>query len=81
MREEAVLPSVLNMVEQMIGPNILLYNVTYIMKEARAPSHVVWHQDLTYWGSSHDDQVSMWLALSPATTQSGLVRMIPGLHN
>jgi ectoine hydroxylase-related dioxygenase (phytanoyl-CoA dioxygenase family) len=67
-------------VEQMIGPNILLYNVTYIIKEAQAPSHVSWHQDLTYWGLSHDDQVSMWLALSPATAQSGCMRMIPGSH-
>ena len=64
----------------MIGPNILLYNVTYIIKEAQAPSHVSWHQDLTYWGLSHDDQVSMWLALSPATAQSGCMRMIPGSH-
>ena len=78
--ELATLPSVLDLVEQMIGPNILLYNVTYIIKEAQAPSHVSWHQDLTYWGLSHDDQVSMWLALSPATAQSGCMRMIPGSH-
>ena len=52
-------PTVLDIVESMIGPDILLYNVTYIIKEANAPSHVSWHQDLTYWGFSHDDQVSM----------------------
>ncbi|MEL0123213.1 MAG: phytanoyl-CoA dioxygenase family protein, partial [Paracoccaceae bacterium] len=78
--ELATLPSVLDLVEQMIGPNILLYNVTYIIKEPHAPSHVSWHQDLTYWGLSHDDQVSMWLALSPATQESGCMRMIPGSH-
>ena len=78
--ELAILPSVLDLVEQMIGPNILLYNVTYIIKEPHAPSHVSWHQDLTYWGLSHDDQVSMWLALSPATQESGCMRMIPGSH-
>jgi|TARA_B100001093_G_scaffold163187_1_gene155555 ectoine hydroxylase-related dioxygenase (phytanoyl-CoA dioxygenase family) len=78
--ELATLPSVLDMVEQMIGPNILLYNVTYIIKEPHTLSHVSWHQDLTYWGLSHDDQVSMWLALSPATAQSGCMKMIPGSH-
>ena len=57
-------PTVLDIVESMIGPDILLYNVTYIIKEVNAPSHVSWHQDLTYWGLSHDDKVSMWLALS-----------------
>jgi ectoine hydroxylase-related dioxygenase (phytanoyl-CoA dioxygenase family) len=76
----ATLPSVLDIVERMIGPNILLYNVTYIIKEPKTQTHVSWHQDLTYWGLSHDDQVSLWLALSPATLESGCMRMIPGSH-
>ena len=78
--EIATMPAVLDIVERLIGPDILLYNVTYIVKEAGAQSHVSWHQDLTYWGLSHDDQVSMWLALSPATAESGCMRMIPGSH-
>ena len=45
----------LDMVEKILGPNILLYNVTYIIKEPKTMSHVSWHQDLTYWGFSHDD--------------------------
>jgi hypothetical protein len=44
----ATLPSVLDIVERMIGPNILLYNVTYIIKEPKTQTHVSWHQDLTY---------------------------------
>lgn len=76
----ATLPAALDIVERLIGPNIMLYNVTYIIKEAGTTSHVSWHQDLTYWGLSHDDQVSMWLALSPATPESGCMRVIPGSH-
>lgn len=77
----ATQPAVLDVVEQIIGPDILLYNVTYIVKEPGALSHVSWHQDLTYWGLSHDDgQVSMWLALSPTTELAGCMRMIPGSH-
>lgn len=78
--ELATMPSVLDIVEQMIGSDILLYNSTYIIKEPNTPSHVSWHQDLTYWGLSHDDQVTLWLALSPATEESGCMRMIPGSH-
>ena len=78
--ELATMPSVLDVVEQLIGPDILLYNVTYIIKEPQTASHVSWHQDLTYWGLSHDDQVTLWLALSPATEVSGCMRMIPGSH-
>lgn len=78
--ELATHQQVLDLVEAMLGPDILLYNVTYIVKEPGAASHVSWHQDLTYWGLSHDDQVSMWLAFSPATELSGCMRMVPGSH-
>ncbi|MDC0037047.1 phytanoyl-CoA dioxygenase family protein [Alphaproteobacteria bacterium] len=69
--------NILDLVEKILGPNILLHNSTFIIKEANTPSHVSWHQDLTYWGFSHDDQVSVWLALSPANELSGAMQMIP----
>lgn len=78
--ELATHPTVLDAVEAILGPDILIFNVTYIIKEPQSTSHVSWHQDLTYWGLSHDDQVSMWLALSPATELSGCMRMVPGSH-
>jgi len=78
--ELATLPAALDIVESLIGPDILLYNVTYIIKEPNTATHVSWHQDLTYWGLSDDDQVSMWLALSPATLDSGCMQMLPGSH-
>jgi phytanoyl-CoA hydroxylase len=73
-------PRVLDVVEALIGPDILLHNVTYIVKEAGSSAHVSWHQDLTFWGFDGDAQVSMWLALSPATRESGCMRMVPGSH-
>ena len=79
--ELATLPAVLDVVEGLIGPNILLYNSTFIIKEPGAPTKVNWHQDLTYWGLSDPDaQVSMWLALAPATAESGAMMMLPGSH-
>jgi len=73
-------PRILNIVEQLIGPDILIYNVTYIVKEPDTRSHVSWHQDLTYWGLDSDDQVSVWLALSDASEKNGCMRMLPGSH-
>jgi len=78
--EIATNSTVLDAVEQMLGPDIMLFDVTYIVKEPHADSFVSWHQDLTYWGLSSDEQVSMWLALSPANAQSGCMRMVPGSH-
>ncbi len=73
-------PKVLDTVEQLLGPDILLFDVTYIVKEPHSASYVSWHQDLTYWGLANDKQVSMWLALSPATEVSGCMRMVSGSH-
>ncbi len=78
--ELATHPRILEVVAQILGPDILLYDTTYIIKEANTSSHVSWHQDLTYWGLDSDDQVSVWLALSVADRRSGCMRMIPGSH-
>ena len=79
--ELATHPLVLDAVEACIGPNILLYNAMYVIKEAHSPAKVNWHQDLTYWGLSDDDaQVTAWLALSPATAESGCMQMVRGSH-
>ncbi len=72
--------NILDIVEKAIGPNILLHNTTYIIKEPQTPAFVSWHQDLTYWGFSHDDQISVWLALSNADGVSGAMYMIPKSH-
>ncbi|MDD9911095.1 MAG: phytanoyl-CoA dioxygenase family protein [Ahrensia sp.] len=76
----ATRPVVLDAVETLLGPNIMLFDVTYIVKEPGSASHVSWHQDLTYWGLANDKQVTLWLALSPATEVSGCMRMVPGSH-
>lgn len=78
--ELVTLPHLLDTLEAMIGPDILLLNVTCVIKEAHAPAHVSCHQDLTYFGLPDDAPVSMWLALSPATPESGCMRMVPGSH-
>ena len=78
--ELATHQNVLDIVEKAIGPNILLHNTTYIIKEPQTPAFVSWHQDLTYWGFSHDDQISVWLALSNADEISGAMYMISESH-
>lgn len=73
---------ILDAVEDIIGPNILCWTSNLFMKEARSSSFVSWHQDTTYWGLSPDDaEVTAWLALTPATVQSGAMRFLPGSHH
>ena len=74
-------PAILDAVEAVIGPDIMLYDATFIIKEPQTKAHVSWHQDLTYWGLSHTQKVtSTWLAISDATPDNGCMQMIPGSH-
>jgi len=70
----------LDSVETLLGPNILLYNTSFVIKEPHSKTHISWHQDLTYWGFNDDKQVAAWIALSDATEENGCMYMIPGSH-
>ncbi len=72
--------AILDAVEDLIGPDILCWNTLFWIKEAHSETFVSWHQDLRYWGLDTDDLVSVWLALSPATIESGCMRVLPGSH-
>ena len=75
------LPAVLDVVERIIGPDILVWDGALIVKEPHTRGKFTWHQDLTYWGlSPKEGVVSTWLALSPSTPESGCVKVIPGTH-
>ncbi|MFT4584151.1 MAG: non-heme Fe2+,alpha-ketoglutarate-dependent halogenase [Gammaproteobacteria bacterium] len=71
---------VLDPVEQLIGPNILIWNTIFWVKEAGSKSFVSWHQDTQYWGLSNDKVVTAWIALSPAPIEAGCMRIMPGTH-
>ena len=73
-------PRILDMVEDVIGPDILCWNTNWFIKEPRTPNFVSWHQDNNYWGLDTRKLVSVWVALSPATVESGCMRMVPGSH-
>lgn len=74
-------PRVLDKVESILGPDILMWSCEYFIKEANSRQIVSWHQDLTYWGmDGSDHEVTAWVALSPANAESGGMRFVPGSH-
>ena len=73
-------PKLLDAVEDLIGGDILCWNTIFWIKESGSQSYVSWHQDLRYWGLDTNDLVSVWLALSPATLESGCMHVLPGSH-
>ncbi len=72
--------TVLDAVEQVIGPNILVWSAMFFAKDPGDGKFVSWHQDSTYWGLEPPDIVTAWIALTPSTPESGCMRVVPGSH-
>jgi hypothetical protein len=73
-------PKILDAIEDVLGPDILCWNTSFFIKEARDPGFVSWHQDATYWGLSSSDVATAWIAMSPANKVSGCMKFIAGTH-
>ncbi|WP_170336480.1 phytanoyl-CoA dioxygenase family protein [Ruegeria arenilitoris] len=72
---------VLDVVEGVLGPDIMVWSAEFFIKEAHTDHTVGMHQDLTYWGMGETpDQVTAWIALSPATVESGCMDFVRGSH-
>ena len=72
-------PAIVDRVEALLGPNIMCWGSDMWIKEPDASKYVSWHQDSQYWGVE-GDLLTAWIALSPATVESGCMRMLPGSH-
>jgi chlorinating enzyme len=73
-------PKILDAVEALLGPDILVWGSTFFVKDPHTESFVSWHQDLRYWGLDSDAEVSAWVALSPVMEANGCMRFVPGSH-
>ena len=75
-------PGLLDAVEAILGPNlILVYSSMFIKPADNAKLSVGWHQDNTYWPSVHGtDVVTVWLAIDHADAENSAMQVIPGSH-
>ena len=73
-------PRILDAVEDLIGPDILVYHSTLFLKEAHSAAFARWHQDSTYFYLAPHLHVTAWVALSDASEAAGCMRALPGSH-
>src|SRR6266446_6290237 len=73
-------PAILGAVEDLIGPDILVYTSTWFIKEPESAAIAAWHQDATYFGLRPYVHVTAWLALTDATAENGCMEFLPGSH-
>jgi non-haem Fe2+, alpha-ketoglutarate-dependent halogenase len=73
-------PAVLDAVEGLLGPDILVWTVSIFPKYPRDPGYISWHQDGTYWGLDSTRVTTAWIALTDSTRDNGCMRVVPGSH-
>ena len=73
--------AVLDAVESVLGPNLLVWSCELFIKEAGSEKIVSWHQDMTYWGmGGSDKQATAWIAITNVSEEAGCMRFVPGSH-
>lgn len=71
---------VLDAVEDVIGPNILLFGASLFSKNAHDSRYVSWHQDSAYFGLDPHEEVTVWVGLTDSNPGNGCLRVMPGTH-
>lgn len=71
---------ILDCMEQLIGPNIMLKSTRLFYKFAESESFVGWHQDGLTERLQDAYVPAIWLGLTPATAQNGCLRVVPRSH-
>jgi ectoine hydroxylase-related dioxygenase (phytanoyl-CoA dioxygenase family) len=71
---------VLDAVESLIGPDILIDGNLVFYKPPHDAGYASWHQDSVYSGWHLTPSVSAWIALTVSEPANGCMRVIPGTH-
>lgn len=73
-------PAILDMVEQVMGPDIILWGITIFGKPARTGKETPWHQDGDYYPIEPLETCTAWISLDGAWPENGCMRFVPGSH-
>ena len=72
--------SILDLVEQVIGPDVILWGCQAFCKPPGDGMAVPWHQDGHYWPIRPLATCTVWIALDDSVIENGCLRVIPGSH-
>ena len=76
----ARIPNILDMVEQLIGPNFALWNSSLFAKPSKSGLETPWHQDGEFWPIRPLATCTVWIAVDEANKENGCLRVIKGSH-
>jgi ectoine hydroxylase-related dioxygenase (phytanoyl-CoA dioxygenase family) len=74
--------AILDLVEPITGPDIVLYSSHFICKPRGNGKRVPWHEDSSYWNGrlTPMEVCTVWLAIDPSTRENGCMKLIPRTH-
>ena len=73
-------PRLLDHLERIMGPNILVTSTRLFYKHGQSASYVGWHQDGITQRLEDGRAPAIWLGLTAATVANGCLRVIPRSH-
>ena len=73
-------PKVLDSIERIIGPNILIQSADIFLKPPQSIKHINWHQDANYWGLEPFELVTGWIAITDVNLKNGCMHYLPKSH-
>jgi ectoine hydroxylase-related dioxygenase (phytanoyl-CoA dioxygenase family) len=76
----AMHPPIVDLVEDVIGPDIVLWGCHVFCKPPEEGFETPWHQDGHYWPMRPLATCTVWVALEPSTRENGCLRVIPRSH-
>jgi hypothetical protein len=73
-------PRLLDCLEQLVGPDIVLKSTRIFYKHGRSTSYVGWHQDGVTERLEDSHSPAVFLGLTAATVENGCLRVVPRSH-
>lgn len=80
-RELSDSPKLLDIVESLLGPDLVYHYSKINMKPPSIGSVVEWHQDITYYPLTNSSSLAVLMYLDDADVENGCLQVIPGRHN
>jgi non-haem Fe2+, alpha-ketoglutarate-dependent halogenase len=78
--ELATHPRVLDAVETILGPDLLVWSTELFAKHPGDGISIGWHRDEDYTGFDPELSTTAWIALGPSTRENGCVQVVLGSH-
>ncbi len=78
--EFASYPDILDLIEDLAGPDLILWTTSIFHKPPVDGAATPWHRDAHFWPIEPMATTSVWLAVTDSMSENGCFRAIPGSH-